>query len=161
MKIKQKNMALGLILSFLMAFIFMNTETAFAAPAGDAVKMNGGKITFGNEFSQSQDSAWNNFFSKYNSIIAGISGLAAITFVAFFIFYFLKLGASAGNPQARGQALLGLLWTGIAAAGLGAVSIIVAFFYNSAKGDAPTAYNETIQEVENETINAYKDVHLT
>lgn len=160
MKIKQKNMALGLILSFLIAFIFMNTETAFAE--GESVKMEDGAISFGNEFAQEQDSAWNNFFKKYNSIIAGISGLAAITFVAFFIFYFLKLGASAGNPQARGQALLGLLWTGIAAAGLGAVSIIVAFFYNAAKDGkegGKIVYSEVIQE--NESMKVYEDIHLT
>ena len=51
--------------------------------------------------------------------------------VVFFIINFMKLGSSAGNPQARSQALTGVLWTGLAAAGLGAVSIIAGFFYNA------------------------------
>lgn len=75
--------------------------------------------------------AWNQFFAKYKSVIVGISGVGAITFIALFIIQFMKLGASAGNPQARSQALTGCLWTGIAAAALGAVSIIAGFFYNA------------------------------
>ena len=74
---------------------------------------------------------WNQFFAKYKSVIVGISGIGAITFIALFMFQFMKLGASAGNPQARSQALTGCLWTGIAAAALGAVSIIAGFFYNA------------------------------
>lgn len=74
---------------------------------------------------------WNQFYAKYKSVIVGISGVGAITFIALFIIQFMKLGASAGNPQARSQALTGCLWTGIAAAALGAVSIIAGFFYNA------------------------------
>ena len=74
---------------------------------------------------------WNNLFAKYRTVIVGISGIGAITMIVFFIMNFMKLGASAGNPQARSQALTGVLWTGLAAAGLGAVSIIVGFFYNA------------------------------
>jgi hypothetical protein len=51
--------------------------------------------------------------------------------IVLFIVQFMKLGASAGNPQARSQALTGVLWTGIAAALLGSVTIIVGFFYNA------------------------------
>ena len=74
---------------------------------------------------------WNQFYAKYKSVIVGISGVGAITFIALFIIQFMKLGTSAGNPQARSQALTGCLWTGIAAAALGAVSIIAGFFYNA------------------------------
>jgi len=74
---------------------------------------------------------WNNLYSKYRTVIVGVSGIGAITMIIFFILNFMKLGASAGNPQARSQALSGVLWTGLAAAGLGAVSIIAGFFYNA------------------------------
>lgn len=74
---------------------------------------------------------WNQLFAKYKNVIVGISGIGAITMMALFIIQFMKLGASAGNPQARSQALTGVLWTGIAAALLGAVSIIAGFFYNA------------------------------
>ena len=77
------------------------------------------------------ETSWNNLFSRYRTVIVGISGIGAITMIAFFIINFMKLGSSAGNPQARSQALTGVLWTGLAAAGLGAVSIIAGFFYNA------------------------------
>ena len=74
---------------------------------------------------------WNNLFGKYRTVVVGVSGVGAITMIVFFILNFMKLGSSAGNPQARSQALTGVLWTGLAAAGLGAVSIIAGFFYNA------------------------------
>lgn len=81
--------------------------------------------------SGSSSSAWNELIKKYKKFIVGISGIGAVSMIAFFIVQFMRLGASAGNPQARSQALVGVLWTGLAAAGLGAVTIIVGFFYNS------------------------------
>lgn len=77
--------------------------------------------------------AWNDFILKYKGFITGVAGVGAVTMVVLFIFQFMKLGASAGNPSARSQALAGVLWTGIAAAGLGAVAIIVGFFYNAVR----------------------------
>ena len=74
---------------------------------------------------------WNNLFGRYRTVVVGVSGVGAITMIVFFIINFMKLGSSAGNPQARSQALTGVLWTGLAAAGLGAVSIIAGFFYNA------------------------------
>ena len=74
---------------------------------------------------------WNNLFGKYRTVVVGVSGVGAITMIVFFILNFMKRGSSAGNPQARSQALTGVLWTGLAAAGLGAVSIIAGFFYNA------------------------------
>lgn len=68
---------------------------------------------------------------KYRTFIVGLAGVAAVTMVALFIVQFIKLGQSAGNPQARSQALAGVLWTGVAAAGLGSVSLITALFYKA------------------------------
>lgn len=75
--------------------------------------------------------AWQKFIDKYRFWISGFSGIAAVTMILFFIVNFMKLGASSGNPQGRSNAIQGLVWTGLAAAGLGGVSIIVAFFYNA------------------------------
>lgn len=74
---------------------------------------------------------WNNLFNKYRTVIVGVSGIGAITMLFYFIINFMKLGASAGNPSGRQQAITGILVTGIATALLGAVSIIAGFFYNS------------------------------
>jgi hypothetical protein len=95
-----------------------------------SVEMKDGKIELEGFGSGDQSSIWSNIFAKYKTFIAGISGIAAITMLVFFILNFMKLGASSGNPQARQQALMGVLWTGLAAAGLGAVSIFFGFFYS-------------------------------
>lgn len=75
--------------------------------------------------------AWKTLIIKYKSFITGIAAVGAVTMVILFIMQFLKLGASAGNPSARSQALVGVLWTGIAAAGLGAVALITGIFYRA------------------------------
>lgn len=75
--------------------------------------------------------AWKTLIDKYKGFITGISAVGAVTMVVLFIMQFLKLGASAGNPSARSQALVGVLWTGIAAAGLGAVALITGIFYKA------------------------------
>lgn len=74
---------------------------------------------------------WNQLFSKFKGIIVGITGIGTLVMIVLFIIQFMKLGASAGNPQARQQALMGVLWTGVATALLGSVTIIIGFFYNA------------------------------
>lgn len=81
--------------------------------------------------SEANENAWGTLLSKYKGFITGVAAVGAVTMVVLFIIQFLKLGASAGNPSARSQALVGVLWTGIAAAGLGAVAIITGIFYNA------------------------------
>lgn len=93
---------------------------------GNPVVSSGGK-----PLSTDSTTAWNDFLDKYKKAISGISGVAAITFVVFFIIQFMKLGASAGNPMQRSQALSGVLWTGLAATGLGGVSVFFTFFYTA------------------------------
>lgn len=93
-----------------------------------------GKVTTGGALAkdaQGMSGAWNKFIDKYRFWISGFSGIAAVTMILFFIVNFMKLGASSGNPMGRSNAIQGLVWTGLAAAGLGGVSIIVAFFYNA------------------------------
>lgn len=93
-----------------------------------------GKVNAGGALAKEEGGmagAWNKFIEKYRFWISGFSGIAAVTMILFFIINFMKLGASSGNPQGRSNAIQGLVWTGLAAAGLGGVSIVVAFFYNA------------------------------
>lgn len=140
----RKNISLGLVLAFVFSLFMMLTAPiqAHAESKGDdiggvEVKVGeDGKLSItGNEnFSNGgTKSAWNTLFTKYRTFIVGISGIGAISMIVFFVIQFMRLGASAGNPSARSQALVGVLWTGLAAAGLGAVTIVVGFFYNSIK----------------------------
>lgn len=75
--------------------------------------------------------AWGEFIGNYKNFITGVSAVGAITMVALFIMQFLKLGASAGNPQARREALIGVLWTGIATSLLGGVALFTGIFYRA------------------------------
>ena len=81
--------------------------------------------------SSDDTSAWNSLFGRIKGIIVGLTGVGTLAMIVLFIIQFMKLGSSAGNPQARSQALTGVLWTGVAAALLGSVTIIVGFFYNA------------------------------
>lgn len=137
----KRNIAMSLLfvlLLSLMAFVGLPVE-AFASDtnthdpsAVDVQVTDGGlKISGGGFTDGGSAQAWTDMIKKYRAFIVGIAGIGAVTMIAIFIFQFLKLGASAGNPQARSQALVGCLWSGIAAAGLGAVTIIVGFFYNA------------------------------
>lgn len=88
----------------------------------------------GGGFNKNKQEAWNDVIRQYKYVITGFAAMGAVSMIVFFIINFLKLGASVGNPQARAQALSGCLWTGIAATGLGAISLIVGFFYSAIGG---------------------------
>ena len=85
------------------------------------------------EKNSSQANAWNTIFTKYKGVIMGVSGVATLTMVVLFIMNFMKLGSTANNPQERTRVLTGLLWTGLAAAGAGGVTIFVGVASNLLK----------------------------
>ena len=130
--VKLTKLILALILG-LMLFATVPTVQADASIGDVNISMNGGKLTVnggGMDYKDS-DSAWTGFIKKYKTFIVGVSGMGAVSMIAFFIFNFLKLGAVSTNPSERAKVLQGLIWSGLAAAGLGAVSIIVGFFYGA------------------------------
>lgn len=75
--------------------------------------------------------AWNTILLKYKGIISGVAGVITLTLVVFFLINITKVAGSSTNPQALANALKGVLWTGIATAGVGAVDIFLAIFYNA------------------------------
>lgn len=131
----------GLIMLFITLFmLIMPIITAVPAHAMSVDDLaisyeSGGKISMGKEWADNADqtTAWNKIFDKYKGVIVGITGVGTLTMVALFILNFMRLGQAAGNPQKRTEALTGLLWTGIAAAGLGGVTIFVAVSTNLLK----------------------------
>jgi len=132
-----KKVGVGIVLAMILTLLFaFYTQPIFADAKGIGgtnvqVTASGALTVSGEDFADGSTNAWKNLFSKYKNFIVGIAGVATISMLLFFIINFMKLGATAGNPQARSQALGGVLWTGIATACLGAVTIIVGFFYNS------------------------------
>jgi len=141
------NILFAMILSLFALFVTSNVSFATDPPApnkGGAVgnvnasatiDKKSGDMTMtltGGEFGQSSPGeSWTTFIQKYRNFIVGISGVGAVSMILFFIFQFMKLGANATNPSARSQILVGLVWSGVASAGLGAVAILVGFFYNA------------------------------
>lgn len=79
------------------------------------------------------NSLLNKILKEYRGIIVFISGIAMLSMIMFFIFNFIELGNSRGNPQARQKAINGLIISGVATAGLGAVNLIVQLCYNMIK----------------------------
>lgn len=119
------------------AFAATNPVTVFAADktgiSNSTVTVDStGKVSYGGDLATGSDgSAWTKLISKYRFFIAGISGVGAVSMILFFIMNFMKLGASSSNPQERSRAIMGLVFSGLAAAGLGAVTFIVGIFFNA------------------------------
>lgn len=139
-----KQKVASILMLLILLFGALQPTTVFANDAGKGTGNIGDmKVTITNDGKMnisggsgmttgaSSGSAWTNFIEKYRNFIVGISGIGAVSMILFFIFQLLKLGSSAGNPQARTQALTGLIWSGVAAAALGSVTIIVGFFYSA------------------------------
>ena len=123
-----------LFLIILLSFVFVPAVPAFASgvDVDDANDFgigysDDGKLKYGGAYGKNkqQSDVWNTIFVQYKGIIMGITGLGTLTMVALFIINFIKLGQAANNPNEKSRALSGLLWTGIAAAGLGGVTIFV------------------------------------
>lgn len=76
---------------------------------------------------------WNTFFEKSKVFLIGFAGIGMFVFIGLFIKNFIALGAASNNPTARSQALTGCLWTGIAAAACGSVTLLVGLFWNAFK----------------------------
>lgn len=146
-----KFLVLALFMMFSMAFVSnkgISTNSATGTPTTEASKtkdnndINDLKVSISDDGSVSVEgfddtgdstSIWQKIFDKYKIVIAGISGIATLTFVVIFIFNFVKVGAASDVPAARKAALSGCLWTGIAAALCGSVLVITALFWNGLK----------------------------
>lgn len=128
-------MLLGLMLSFMNPIVARANDATGNIGDMDVRIGDDGKMEItgrsGMTTNTSSGTAWTNFIKKYRDFIVGVSGIGAVSMILFFIFQLLKLGGSAGNPQGRTQALTGLIWSGVAAAALGSVTIIVGFFYSA------------------------------
>lgn len=121
---------------FSMLLLIMMLFTLFTIPThanginNIDVTISGDELTVNAGTTDNAQKGWETILTQYRSVIVGVSGVCTLTFLLLFILNFTKLGQSAGNPQMRSQALLGLIWTGLACAGCGGVALFVGFFYN-------------------------------
>ena len=91
-----------------------------------------GKVTTTGDLAPTDGAtSWNNIIGKLQFFVAGVTGVGTVAMVLFFVYNFVKLGSTSDNDSARAKVIKGLVWSAIAAAGLGAVTIFVGFFLNS------------------------------
>lgn len=76
-----------------------------------------------------EEDAINAGLSKFKMLVLVIFGFATLTLILIFIKNFTLLGISSTNPQARSNAIISLILSGIATAGLGGIMIFFTFFY--------------------------------
>ncbi len=140
-----KKMVSRIMLAIMVALLFLQFAPVTVVKADDdfgvqydfdgGQPLGGNTLTRGNAYmdNEGKNGVWNKIFTEYKGVIIGITGIGTLTMVCLFIFNFMKLGQSASNPQQRQMALTGLLWTGLAAAGLGSVTLFVGFSTNLLK----------------------------
>ena len=68
---------------------------------------------------------------EYKSFIVGISGIATLVVLAMFVVNFALLALDGSNIQKRGDRISAITQCGIASVGLGAVTLIVGFFWSA------------------------------
>ena len=95
------------------------------------LSMSGGVLQLGDLAGANKDNFFNTVLTEYRGVVMFISGIGTISMILFFILNFINLGKSQGNPQERQKAISGLIISGIASAGLGSVTMIVALFFNA------------------------------
>lgn len=111
-------------------FEISNTSVVQASANIPNIQIQGDNISNGLQKSEAKGKLLNKILTEYRGVVVFISGIAMISMIMFFIFNFIELGNSKGNPQARQKAINGLIVSGIATAGLGSVTLITQLFYN-------------------------------
>ena len=123
-------MLLALVLMLSIGMSILGTVQAEAIWGNDLQIQNNGAV---NATSNSTQATFGKIMTKYKDVITFVSGIATVTMVAIFILNFMKLGSTATNPTERQKVLTGLIWSGIAAALLGSVTLVVGVFYGMLK----------------------------
>lgn len=125
-----------LMLAVLMMGGFSGNVYAAPTPAPTGGKLSisldgSGTVNFDNVTNETN--VWNALGNKLQDVIAGVTGVATITMVLFMMMNLVKVAAAGTNGKARADAWQGAFWTGIAALGLGSVTLWIALFYNTGK----------------------------
>ena len=136
MLLKNKSKIAIILLAMIISMIFGIFTTTIDSHAegiwsDNTLNVTGnGKVTQGGK----TKNGYATIITKYKTLITFVSGIGAITMVGIFIFHFIKLGSTAANPQERSRCTPALIWSGLAAAGLGSVALIVGVFYGMLAG---------------------------
>lgn len=130
---KTNKISLALVLTML----FMLVASFGMSIKANAVFDNNFDVSWGSNTSNitgsanSMDDSFTKIIDKYKTVITFVSAIGAVTMVAIFILNFMKLGTTSGNPAERSKCITALIWSGLAAAGLGSVALVVGIFYGA------------------------------
>ena len=130
---KTNKISLALVLTML----FMLVASFGMSIKANAVFDNNFNVSWGSNTSNitgsanSMDDSFTKIIDKYKTVITFVSAIGAVTMVAIFILNFMKLGTTSGNPAERSKCITALIWSGLAAAGLGSVALVVGIFYGA------------------------------
>ena len=136
MLLKNKSKVAIILLAMIISIIFGIFTTTIDSHA-EGIWSNSTLDVTGNGSVKSgtaPDKGYSTIITKYKKLITFVSGIGAITMVGIFIFHFIKLGSTSANPQERSRCTTALIWSGLAAAGLGSVALIVGVFYGMLAG---------------------------
>lgn len=109
---------------------------AEAGQFGLSASMNDdGTISFGNKDFKvtDQKDVWNQVLGVLQTVIQAIGGIGTSLMILFFIMNFIKLGQNSANASEVAKIKTAMLWNGVAAAGLGSVTLIFSLFFSLLK----------------------------
>lgn len=75
----------------------------------------------------------NEFLVRYKGFIMGVLGIAFLTMIIIFMVHFSRLAATAGLPVERKKVISGIIYSAIASAVLGSLTVFFALIYSSLK----------------------------
>lgn len=120
-----------LIISFLCPIVSNAINDATVTENGNSITVTGGEVT---DIEENKKDAVNKITEKlesYKTTITFIGGIATMTMIVVFIRHFIKLGTLGTEHWAlKRNSIMALLWSGLAAALLGASTTIFAISYN-------------------------------
>lgn len=146
-KVKKKIMPRAFSVLLILIMVLSMSVSAFAADTPAAIQnpdgsANGFDLSISDDgslnisgsgglvFGESQ-SGWTAFYAKYKAFIIAIIGVAFFTMVLCFVYNLTLIGVKSSEPNDRKKHMAGVLWTGLATAGLGSVWTIMWFFYSA------------------------------
>ncbi|MBQ3420512.1 MAG: hypothetical protein IJH34_02345 [Romboutsia sp.] len=132
MKQKMKKIVLPLLMAFMvLSYAVSPAVEVYANNNIPAFSITNSGVS-GEFFDDNTDkiSVFDKILKEYRTVVMFLSAIGTISMIMFFIFNFISLGKSQGNPSERQKAITGLIITGLASAGLGSVTLITTLFYN-------------------------------
>lgn len=119
---------LSIFLALILLFSFNINAFARTTESLDLTVDENGLIT-GNISEEEKNEAVNDVLNNFKEFVGLVYALALVTMAIYFILYFSKIGASGTNAVQRSRAMSGILYSGIALAGLGSIGLLAGIIY--------------------------------